>query len=202
MMKNAKQLILLCALMMFAVTLFAQDSDPAAMLRHPRWTAAVYAGGGNGLEDQTNVHFVRVGGRISRVLIPEIGSGRLQSSIEYGWEVNPVDYVLWGGYKSVYGFSISPLLLKWNFTAPKRTVPFILVTGTYLHTSENIPPGDTAQHNFLSGVGIGMNHFVNANHAVTWDVRAVHLSNASIGNHNPGVNVALQFTMGYTWFKK
>ena len=26
-----------------------------------------------------------------------------------------------------------------------------------------------------------------------------HLSNASIGNHNPGINASLQFMLGYTW---
>ena len=36
----------------------------------------------------------------------------------------------------------------------------------------------------------------------SWDlaVKAYHLSNASIGNHNPGINASLQFMLGYTWY--
>ncbi len=195
-------LIFIVLLLILAGILVAQNSDPAAMLRHPRWTAALYAGGGTGVADSTDVQFVRFGGRVTRVLTRQLGGGPLRGSFEYGWEVNPVDYVLWSGYGNVYGFSVSPLLMKWNFTAPKRTVPFILATGTYLHYAQNVPPGDTSQHNFMSGGGIGVNHFIDANHAITWDIRAIHLSNASIGNHNPGVNASLQFTLGWTWFKK
>jgi lipid A 3-O-deacylase len=35
----------------------------------------------------------------------------------------------------------------------------------------------------------------------SWDfaVKIYHLSNASIGNKNPGINGAVQFMVGYTW---
>jgi len=36
---------------------------------------------------------------------------------------------------------------------------------------------------------------------ITWTLRVVHISSASLGNHNPGVNASVQASLGYTWFK-
>jgi hypothetical protein len=36
---------------------------------------------------------------------------------------------------------------------------------------------------------------------VTFAGKVFHLSNASIGDRNPGINSGLQFTIGYNWFK-
>jgi hypothetical protein len=183
-------------------TAWAQD-DYAAPLRREHWDAAVYAGGGTGLGKDSDVQFARAGFRISRVMTGEIGPGFMRGTFEYGWEVSPIDYVLWKGQRNVYGFSVSPLMLKWNFTNHrKKNVPFFFATGTYLHTAQDVPLGNTSKHNFMSGAGFGMHHFVKPHQAVTWDIRAVHLSNASIGDHNPGVNATMQWTLGYTWWKK
>jgi hypothetical protein len=32
-------------------------------------------------------------------------------------------------------------------------------------------------------------------------VHVTHISNASIADHNPGINATMQFRVGYTWFK-
>ncbi len=133
-----------------------------------------------------------------------IGGQHRFGSFEWNGEVTPIDYVLWSGYKNVYGFGVNPLILKWNFPAHRgsKFAPFFLAHGGMLFSTDNVPPGDTSKINFTSGAGIGTHIFTRENRAVTFDVRAIHLSNASLGNHNPGINASLQFTLGYTWFRK
>ncbi len=176
--------------------------DDAVLLHKEHWNAGVFAGGGNGIGLRSGVHFFRAGGRIGRVMTGQKGSGLFRGTFELDSELTPVEVVSWPNYKSVYGFGFNPLVMKWNFTSGKKVVPFVEAVGGLLWTTENIPPGDTAQINFQSGAGFGMHIFTRPNRAITLDIRATHISNASIGNHNPGVNASVQFTLGYTWFRK
>jgi len=188
----------LCCVLVYSASAQTKSSDDSYPLGH--WNAAVFAGGGTGLIDRTDVHMLRAGGRIGRVLTRQHKLG----SFEVDAEVAPVDYLLWSGYKNVYGFSVNPLILKWNFPthAGSKVAPFFLAQGGVLFSADNVPPGDTSQINFTSGAGLGMHVFTRPNRAVTVDVRAIHLSNASLGNHNPGVNASLQFSLAYTWIKR
>jgi hypothetical protein len=164
-----------------------------------RWNAGVFFAGGNGLNDRRDVHMVRAGGRIGRVLTREHKYG----SFEVGAEIMPVDYTLWEGYKDVYGFGANPVMLKWDFPthAGNKVAGFLLTQSGFIYSADKIPPGDTSNFNFTTGIGVGMHIFTRPARALTLDMRAVHLSNASIGNHNPGINASLQFSLGYTWFK-
>ena len=72
----------------------------------------------------------------------------------------------------------------------KRLVPFIEAAGGFLWSTVNIPPGDTSRINFTPGGGGGMHIFLKPDRAITWTLRAVHISNASLGSHNPGVNAS------------
>jgi lipid A 3-O-deacylase len=188
-------LLSLCCVLVCCASAQTNDSRPLG-----DWNVAVFASGGTGLMDRTDVQFVRAGGRIGRVLIPQHKLG----SFEWNAEVTPVDYTLWSGYKNVYGFGFNPLILKWDLPthAGSKAAPFFLVQGGMLFSTVNVPPGDTSRINFVSGAGVGMHVFTRPNRAITFDVRATHLSNASLGNHNPGVNASLQFSLGYTWFKR
>src|SRR5207245_4257376 len=118
------------------------------------------------------------GGRIGRVLTAEHSYGSFEVDAEFA----PVDYTLWSGYKNVYGVSVNPLVLKWNFpTHPgRRFAPFFLIHGGMLFTQVNVPPGDTSKINFTSGAGLGMHIFTRESRAVTVDVRPIHLSHSSL----------------------
>jgi hypothetical protein len=180
----------------------AQTSDDAAAIRREHWNVGVLASGGTGLTDRTNVQFVRAGFRVGRVMTGELGKGFARGTFEVDSEIMPLDYVLWGGYKNVYGFGVNPLVMKWNFTRANRAVPYFLAQGGLLRTNVNVPPGNTSRINFTSGAGVGLNYFIKPGRSVNWDVRATHLSNASLGSHNPGVNASLQFSIGYNWWKQ
>jgi hypothetical protein len=192
----------LALLILAAVAGMAQTSDDAAAIRREHWTLGVLASGGTGLIDRTNVQFVRAGVQVGRVMTGELGTGFARGTFEVDSEIMPVDYVLWGGYKNVYGFGVNPLVMKWNFTRGKRAIPYFLAQGGMLRTSVNVPPGNTSKINFTSGAGIGLNYFLRPRRSLNWDVRATHLSNASLGSHNPGVNASLQFSVGYNWWKQ
>jgi lipid A 3-O-deacylase len=183
------------------VTCMAQVGDDAAAIRREHWNAGVLVSGGTGLIDRTNVHFVSAGVRVGRVMTEELGSGIARGTFEVDSEIMPLDYVLWGGYRNVYGFGVNPLVMKWNFTRGKKAIPYFLAQGGLLRTHVNIPPGNTSKINFTSGAGVGLNYFLRPGRSVNCDIRATHLSNASLGSHNPGVNASLQFSLGYNWWK-
>jgi len=179
----------------------AQAGDDAAGLRSEHWDFGVFLGGGSGVGVRTNVQMFRAGVRIGRVMTGELGHGWAKGTFELDGEITPIDSVFWGGYKNVYGFGVTPVDMKWNFTSGRRLVPFVEAAGGVLWTTANIPPGDTSQINFTPGGGGGMHIFLKPDRAITWTLRAVHISSASLGNHNPGVNTSVQASLGYTWFK-
>jgi lipid A 3-O-deacylase len=189
--------VILCA-----ASAVAQNDDDAAAIRREHWVAGALVSGGTGLIDRTYVHFTRAGFRVGRVMTGELGTGLGRGTFELDAEITPLDYVLWGRYRDVYGFGVNPLVMKWNFTRGRKTIPYILTQGGMVHTKVKIPPGNTSTVNFTSGAGVGFNHFIKPGRSVNFDVRATHLSNASLGDHNPGVNASLQFSIGYNWWKQ
>jgi lipid A 3-O-deacylase len=176
----------------------AQDSAP---ITHPAWNYGLFAGYGNGLLDDTGFHRFTFGGRIGRVLTSEHGGGILRGTFEWGAEATPVE--IFNYHEATYAGGIMPVVLKWNFTGggKRRVAPFLEAVSGALFSADNFPAGDTARVNFQSGAGIGFNAFTRQKRAVTFNLRALHISNASIGNHNPGINASLQVQIGYSWFK-
>ncbi|HVJ05788.1 MAG TPA: acyloxyacyl hydrolase [Candidatus Saccharimonadales bacterium] len=199
---KSSRLAFLALLIFGTVAAMAQATDDAAAIRREHWNFGVLASGGTGLIDRTNVQFIRAGVRAGRVMTGELGKGALRGTFEVDSEIMPLDYVLWSGYKNVYSLGINPLIMKWNFTAGKKAVPYFLTQGGVLWSTDHVPPGDTSKINFVTGAGVGMNYFIRPRRSVNWDVRATHLSNASLGRHNPGVNASLQFSIGYNWWKQ
>jgi lipid A 3-O-deacylase len=178
------------------------SGDYAAAIRREHWNFGVLASGGSGLFDRTDVQFVRGGFRLGRVLTGEIGSGALRGTFEWDAEITPVDYVLWSGYRNVYGVGVNPVILKWNFTGGRKVIPYVMAQAGALWSSHNVPPGNTSVFNFVTGPGVGFNYFMKPGRSVNVDLRATHLSNASLGTHNPGVNASLQLSVGYNWWKQ
>jgi lipid A 3-O-deacylase len=186
-------------LMVFCAFASAQEI-PSDSLRKPNWNKGVWVGGGTGLgEEGDGFQFVNAGFRLSRVLMRERGSGRFRGTLEYGFDVMPLYPVHFDRW--VYGGGMNPVVLKWNFTSGKRIVPYGELSAGFLIHTQNIPPGDTSQVNFIEGIGGGFQVFRNPKHAWYLGAKVFHMSNASLGRTNPGVNTSLQFTMGYTWFK-
>jgi lipid A 3-O-deacylase len=109
------------------------------------------------------------------------------------------------------GASVTPFLLRWNFSdrKPGRIVPWAQLGGGLLWTNHKFPPsslypyiGDTSVINFTPQVGFGANVFTHGRHSFNFAMKVIHISNASLGDQNPGLNATLQFSAGYSWWRR
>ena len=121
-------------------------------------------------------------------------------------------YTVGGTYS---GVSVTPIILRWNFARHGRMTPWAQAAGGLLWTNHKFPAyGNTLQSytvngpnsdasvwNFTPQGGIGLHYFVHPNRSLDLSANAVHISSASLGDRNPGVNASLQFSVGYTWWK-
>jgi hypothetical protein len=166
----------------------------------------LFAGGGTGLTQATpvdrtaDIRFLLLGGRIGRVLTRDYLNGWSRANFEYAAEITPLSYVFQPG-GNVYGGSFIPVILKWNFTANNKIVPYLLLSGGGLVTTGNVPPGDTSSFNFMAGGSGGVHVFLRTKRALTLETRWIHISNSELGRNNPNLPANFFFTVGYTWFK-
>jgi hypothetical protein len=139
--------------------------------------------------------------RVSCIAAP--GSGMIECS---------QPYTVGGTYT---GVSITPIILRWNFARHGRFTPWAQAAGGLLWTNHKFPPygntavnlqvngpnGDTSAFNFTPQGGIGLHYFTRANRSIDLSANGTHISSASLGDRNPGVNASVQFTIGYSWWK-
>ncbi len=122
-------------------------------------------------------------------------------------------YTVGGTYT---GFSATPIILRWNFTHGERIMPWVQAAGGVIYTTKQYPAvgslnyqdptqtgpySDTSKINFSPQGGIGMHYFLHPRRSVDFALIGEHISSASLGDKNPGVNSSLMFTVGYTWWK-
>jgi lipid A 3-O-deacylase len=101
----------------------------------------------------------------------------------------------------IYGFAFSPVIFKWNWTAGRRVVPYFAAEGGLLVTRRDVPLPDTSNVNFLPGAAFGFHILRPQGRAWSLSAHVTHISNASLGDNNPGINATLQFRLGYSWFR-
>ena len=196
-MNIAIRLTLFCCLASASLLAQLPTDSPVDVLRHPGWNKGLFIGGGTSVASSPSGQSLLVGFRLGRVLTNEHGSEFLRGTFEMAGDIIPLDeYWIHGGQ---YAGGINPFIAKWNFTTPCKVAPYIAAVGGVLFSTRNLPPGDTAQINFTSGAEVGVQMFGKERNSWDLAVKAYHLSNASIGNHNPGINASLQFMLGYTW---
>ena len=207
----------------------------ASNVRRMNWEFGVFVQGGVGLQDRSDFGFFMVGGHAGKVLTPELGSGVLKGNFEYGVEVFP----FWQSYTPKFqkiicpagatlaaqcskpytsggtytGASITPILLRWNFTHGEKLMPWVQGAGGVVCTTRKYPgignlnpldptmtgpSADTSVWNFTPQFGVGAHYFVAPQRSIDVGANAVHISSASLGDKNPGVNASVQFSVGYT----
>jgi lipid A 3-O-deacylase len=182
------------------------QSDGSA-LRNPVWEIGPWFGGGTGLGAASDFKFINAGVRIGRVLTHEISSGTFRGTFEWAsdiiplYEVRESEFYNSGPQKWVYAFSVNPVVLKWNWTANKKIVPYFAAEGGILISTQDIPLANTLSLNFTPGGAFGIYYFQKPKRAFDFSIHITHISNASLGDHNPGINATAQFRVGYTWFK-
>jgi hypothetical protein len=106
-------------------------------------------------------------------------------------------------------------MLRWNFVHGQRFMPWLQGAGGVIWTNHKYPPfgsptssiadngpgSDTSVWNFTPQFGIGAHYFLRARRSLDIGAHAVHISSASLGDKNPGVNASVQFAIGYSWWK-
>jgi hypothetical protein len=92
----------------------------------------------------------------------------------------------------------------------RRFVPWFQGAGGLIWTNHKFPPdilvphgqsGGTSVFNFTPQFGLGFHYFVKPKRSITFAANAIHISSASLGDRNPGVNASVQFQFGYSWWK-
>lgn len=107
------------------------------------------------------------------------------------------------------GVSLTPIILRWDFKPGRRFAPWFQAAGGLIYTTHKFPPdvlvvhgtpGATSVWNFSPQGGFGFQYFVKPHRSIMFSANAIHISSASLGDRNPGVNASLQFQIGYTWW--
>jgi lipid A 3-O-deacylase len=118
--------------------------------------------------------------------------------------------VLMGG-GTFTGVSLTPVILRWDFKSTRRFAPWFQAAGGLIYTTHKFPPdvlvphgepGGTSVWNFAPQGGFGFHYFIKPGRAITFSGNGVHISSASLGDRNPGVNASVMFQIGYTFFGK
>jgi lipid A 3-O-deacylase len=205
--KKTKLITALILGLFLAGAAFAQDSaaavgdqDWVAQSLKRTWELGVLAGGGTGLGKSSGTQFVYAGGRIGFILTGDHLPGLLRGNFEWAVDVMPL-YAVLPPASGIYGGSFKPLIWQWNFTSGHKFAPYVAAAGGIVFSKSNVPPGNTSYVNFTPQAVVGTRLFVKPRRALFFEGSLGHLSSASLGNHNPGYNVTLIFTVGYTWFK-
>ncbi|HTU35395.1 MAG TPA: acyloxyacyl hydrolase [Candidatus Acidoferrum sp.] len=199
---QVKLKIIAGALALFACALAsAAQGLPADSLTRGTWEFAPLIGAGSGLGKSSNTQFLYMGGRAGWVLTGQHLPGLLRGDFEWAGDALPVYLFFTPANGTVYGGSFKPVIWQWNFTSGKRIAPYVAAAGGIVFTTQNIPPGNTSWVNFTPQLVIGTRVFRQDHHAFFVEGSIAHLSSASLGAHNPGYNISLLFTVGYSWFK-
>jgi len=121
------------------------------------------------------------------------------------------------------GVSLTPIILRWNFAGTRRWAPWMQGAGGVVWTNHKYPPfggppvsngglstvpvgnngpaANTSVWNFTPQFGVGVHYFLKPRRSLDLGANAIHISSASLGDKNPGVNASVQFSVGYTWWK-
>jgi len=138
------------------------------------------------------------------------------TTCKIGGQDTPCELKVGGG--TFRGASLTPVIFRWNFlTRSKRVQPWIQAAGGLIYTTHKFPPnylstqtigeekyyvdGGTSVWNFSPQGGVGIHYFTRSKRSIDIGLNAVHISSASLGDHNPGVNASLQVQVGYTFWK-
>jgi hypothetical protein len=165
------------------------DDFASGALKKSNWFAELWTAGGKGVSgsaDDTELWLI--GGRVGKLLTP---------GMEYNLEVVPAFLVF--QEETVYGLSITPLLVKFNLKTKGQWIPYLECGAGLLFTSSDVPQG-TSSFNFTPQAGFGVQIFSRERRAIRVAARYMHISNGGLKSPNPGIN-SIQFVVGYEWFR-
>jgi len=205
-------------------------ADPVSAVRDARrWEFGPFLNGGVGLGNRSDFGFFSAGFQGGKVLTSVVHAGILSGQFELGANIMPLwrsytpppheqTFLYPGGYfvapdggGTYTGVSLTPVILRWNFMARSRHIrPWFQGAGGLIYTTHKYPPdqlvphgtpGGTSVFNFSPQGGGGFHYFLGEKRSIDVGVNGVHISSASLGDRNPGVNASVQIQIGYTFWK-
>ena len=184
---------------------------------------------GTGVGNRSDFKFLSLGVQVGKPITPVLHAGILSGQFELGANLMPfwqaytpvahiqefvyqgVTYIAPIGGGTYTGASITPVIFRWNFlTHSRRWQPWFQGAGGLIYTTHKFPPdilaphgvpGGTSVWNFSPQGGGGLHYFLRSKRSIDIGVNGVHISSASLGDHNPGVNASIQVQVGYTFWK-
>ncbi len=207
----------------------AAANSVAPARQHQSWEYGPFINYGNGVTDRSSYRFLSAGVQLGKTLTPVVHAGFFTGQFELGgnimplWQAytpapheqaglcsgTPCELPYGGG--TFRGVSITPVIFRWNFvTRSERFQPWIQGAGGVIYTTHEFPPnllssptidGSTSVWNFSPQAGVGFHYFTCPGRSIDVGVNAVHISSASLGDRNPGVNAMVQVQVGYTFWK-
>lgn len=206
------------------------ENIPAAQVRNDSsWEYGPFVNGGSGLGNRSNFQFFSAGFQGGKVLTPVLHAGILSGQFELGANLMPLwqaytpapheqaflipggSFVAPEGGGTYTGLSITPVIFRWNFaTRSRRFQPWLQAAGGVIYTSHKFPPDELVTHgtpggtsvwNFSPQGGGGVHYFIRPKRSIDVGINGVHISSASLGDRNPGVNASIQIQVGYTFWK-
>jgi hypothetical protein len=205
--------------------------NPVAQVRQDKsWEFGPFVNYGVGVGDRSAYKFLWAGAQVGKPLTPVVHAGILTGQFELAGNIMPLwqaytpaphmqEFTCEGnvpcslpvGGGTFYGVSLTPVILRWNFlTRSRRIQPWFQGAGGLIYTTHKFPPnlqssatvdGGTSVWNFSPQGGFGVHYFTRAKRSIDLGVNAVHISSASLGDRNPGVNASVQIQVGYTFWK-
>ncbi len=176
-----RSLLLAAVVLLGASTCIAQTGPEQGGHEVQLWVA-----GGHSVPGGTkNIGIFNAGLRYGWILTGPHLPGFLRGRFEYAVDGVPV-FLVFQPANTAYGVGFSPLGLKWNFERHGRLSPYFELNGGMLVTNHNVPTG-TNNVNFTSAAALGT-HILAAKYNWSLEARYLHISNAGLGNYNPGLN--------------
>jgi lipid A 3-O-deacylase len=170
-----------------------------------KWEFGPFENLGAGVGDRFGYYFFATGFQAGKNITPIIHAGPLTGRFEFGANIMPLFQALTPSpYTQISSTGVTQHVGGGRFT------PWFQAQGAVLYTTHKFPPtievpqgtpGGTSVWNFRSGAGIGFHYFTRPRRSLDFGLNAEHISSASLGDKNPGVNASLQFQIGYSWWK-
>jgi lipid A 3-O-deacylase len=205
-------------------------SDPVADVRNARsWEYGPFVNFGNGFGNRDDFRFFSDGFQLGKPLSQVVHARIFSGQFEYAGNIMPLwlaftppageqTFIVPGGYSvgpfgggTYVGVSLTPVIFRWNFlTRSRRFQPWFQAAGGLIYTTHKFPPdllvphgdpGGTSVWNFSPQGGGGFHYFISPKRSIDLGVNGVHISSASLGDRNPGVNASIQIQVGYTFWK-
>jgi len=207
-----------------------ETANPVAQVRNAQsWEYGPFVNWGTGVGNRDDFKFLWTGFQLKKIVTPVVHAGIFSGQFEYGGNIIPLwlaftpppheqaftydgqAYVAPEGGGVYHGVSLTPVIFRWNFlTQSRRFQPWFQAAGGLIYTTHKFPPdqlvpegtpGATCVWNFSPQGGVGVHIFTRAGRSVDIGVNGVHISSASLGDRNPGVNASVQVQVGYTFWK-